>query len=134
MAQNENAVTWFVDRHVTDGHADKLAFREAAGHKRSLSYGELADQTARAAGAYARADIRREERALLLVLDQLEFLPPFWGALKCGVIPVPLNTMLGTPVYEAILRDSRAACLFVSQELWPVAIRICSRSRRRSPN
>ena len=56
----------------------------------------------------------------MLVLDQVEFPQIFWGAIKAGVVPVPLNTLLATPVYEAILNDSRASCLFVSSELWPV--------------
>jgi 4-hydroxybenzoate-CoA ligase len=31
-----------------------------------------------------------------------------------------LNTLLATPVYDVILRDSRAAILFVSAPLWDV--------------
>lgn len=115
---NQNASVYFVDRHAAEGRADKTAFRETAGKKRALTYGELADASARAAGAFARAGVRREERALMLVLDQIEFPIIFWGAVKAGVIPVPLNTLLATPVYDEILRDSRACCLFVSEELY----------------
>lgn len=118
MTGTANAVTYFVDRHVVENRSDKVAFREADGDRRSLTYGELAHQSSQAAGAFLRAGLHREERALLLVLDRIEFLPLFWGALRCGVVPVPLNTLLATPVYEAILRDSRAAALFVSPELW----------------
>ncbi len=119
MTANENAAISFVDRHVTEGRGDKIAFREAAGAKRTLSYGELADQSARVASAFARAGIRREERAVMLVLDQIEFPAIFWGSLKAGVIPIPVNTLLSGAVYETILKDSRASCLFVSEELWP---------------
>jgi 4-hydroxybenzoate-CoA ligase len=120
MTETGNAAAWFVDRHLGEGRAGKTAFREAAGEKRQLTYGQLAHDSARMAGALARAGIRREERALMLVLDQVEFPVIFWGALKAGVIPVPLNTLLATAVYEEILRDSRAAILFVSHELYPV--------------
>ena len=120
MTQSANAAGYFVDRHVGEGRAGKTAFREAFGARRSLSFGDLATQSGRAATALARAGINREERALMLVLDQIEFPVVFWGCVKGGVVPVPLNTMLGAPVYKAILQDSRASCLFVSQELWPV--------------
>ena len=120
MSSEGNAALYFVDRHVSEGRGDKIAFREAAGGKRILTYGELSNRSACVAGALSSAGIHREERALMLVLDKTEFPEIFWGCLKSGVIPVPLNTLLSTPVYEAILNDSRAACLFVSKELLPV--------------
>lgn len=115
-----NAAVYFVDRHVDEGRGDKVAFREAAGLQRSITYQELSDGSGRVAAGLARAGVARESRALMLVLDQIEFPLIFWGALKAGVIPIPLNTLLAAPVYEAILKDSRAAVLFVSAELWPV--------------
>lgn len=114
-----NAVTYFVDRHPEEGRGDKVAYREI-GSGRTLTYAGMAQGAATAAGALGRADIRGEERAAMLVLDQIEFPQIFWGALKCGVIPVPLNTLLATSVYDAILRDARAAILFVSASLWDV--------------
>jgi 4-hydroxybenzoate-CoA ligase len=117
---NQNAALWFVDRHLSEGRGGKPAFVEAGEGGRSLSYAELADGSGQVAAALGRAGIRREERAAMLVLDQTEFPLIFWGAIKAGVVPVPLNTLLAAPVYAAILRDSRAAILFVSQPLWEV--------------
>ena len=118
MSDNGNAAVWFVDRHLAEGRGDKIAFREAFGDGRQMSYGELAEQSSRFADALSRAGLRREERALMLVLDQVEFPVVFWGALKAGVVPIPLNTLLSTSVYDAIFHDSRASALFVSQELY----------------
>ncbi|MCV2887402.1 benzoate-CoA ligase family protein [Ruegeria aquimaris] len=115
-----NAAHYFVDRHIDEGQGDRPAFREAAGQKRRISYGALATESGRVAGALARAGIPREARAAMLVLDQVEFPTLFWGCLKAGVVPVPLNTLLATSVYDVILNDSRASILFVSEELWPV--------------
>lgn len=120
VTAHANAVTYFVDRHPEEGRGDKIAFREI-GSGRALTYGDMAVGAGQIAGALARADIRPEERAAMLVLDQIEFPQIFWGAIKGGVIPVPLNTLLATSVYDTILRDSRAAILFVSAELWDVA-------------
>lgn len=113
-----NAAIYFVDRHVGEGRADKVAFREADGRKRSLTYGQLAEETGRFAGALYRHGVRREERIAMIVQDQIEFPVIFWGALKAGAIPVPLNTLLSASVYESILTDSRASILVVSEKLW----------------
>lgn len=117
---NGNAAIYFVDRHRTSANASKPAFIEGIDHGRSLTYGDLADQSDRMADLYQRHGLRREDRAAMLVLDQIEFPIIFWGSLKAGVVPVPLNTLLAADVYDAILCDSRARALFVSKELLPV--------------
>ncbi|MDU8943131.1 benzoate-CoA ligase family protein [Ovoidimarina sediminis] len=115
-----NAARYFVDRHLEEGRGDKPAFIEAGESPRTLTYGDLAHQSACLAGALVRAGYRQEDRALMLCLDTLEFPVIFWGAMRAGIIPVPLNNLLATPVYGEILADSRASILFVSAPLWPV--------------
>ena len=119
LSVHANAATHFVDRHLLEGRGDKQAFLEVESG-RSLTYAQMAEGSDLVAGALTRAEIRPEERMALLVLDQIEFPQLFWGGLKAGVIPIPLNTLLATPIYDAILRDSRAAILVVSAALWPV--------------
>lgn len=115
---NENAALYFVDRHLGEGRGSKTAFREAAGKKRSISYAELSEASGKFADGLLKNGLHREERALMLVLDQIEFPVAFWGALKAGIVPIPLNTLLSTAVYDEILHDSRASCLIVSEELY----------------
>ena len=119
---NGNAATWFVDRHPDEGRADKVAFREARPGGRELSYGALAERTGEVAAALGRAGVAREERAAMFVLDRIEFPCLFWGALKAGVLPVALNTLLSTEVYRTVLADCRAAIAFVSAELLDVVL------------
>jgi len=118
--ENCNAALYFVDRFRDGPLAAKTAFEEGVEGGRSLSYQALAEQTDQMAALYARHDIRGEDRAAMLVLDVIEFPVIFWGSLKAGVVPVPLNTLLSTAVYDAILRDSRARILFVSNALLPM--------------
>ena len=122
MNVSDNAATYFVDRHAAGPLADKVAFRETGG--RSLTYAALERDAAKMAGLFAAHGIRREDRALMLVLDTIEFPVIFWGAIKAGIIPIPVNTLLAAPVYDAILRDSRARALFVSAPLYPVIAEI----------
>lgn len=118
-ADNQNAALYFVDRHVEQGRAEKPAFIEADGTKRTITYGELATQSSNMAGLFERHGINREDRVALLVLDQIEWPIVFWGAIKAGIVPVALNTLLTTQTYSAILEDSRARAIFVSAALLP---------------
>ncbi len=115
-----NAAAYFVDRHLTEGRGHKAAFIEVADDTRQLTYGELAAQTSRMPSLLQRHDMRAEERAAMIVLDTIEFPVIFWGCLKAGVVPIPLNTLLSAEYFEIILNDSRARALFVSSELLDV--------------
>jgi 4-hydroxybenzoate-CoA ligase len=117
---NANAALYFVDRHVGAGLAEKPAFIEAADGGRRLTYGELANCSDRMADLYARHGLQREDRAVMIALDTIEFPVIFWGSLKAGIVPVPINTLLSAELYAAVLEDSRAKALFLSQELLPV--------------
>ncbi|HZT46522.1 MAG TPA: benzoate-CoA ligase family protein [Hyphomicrobiaceae bacterium] len=110
---NGNAALYFVDRHA-GGAADKAAFLEG---ERALSYRQLAEQSGRLAGLYEAHGLQPEDRAAMIVLDTIEFPIIFWGSLKAGIVPAPLNTLLTPENYEAILNDSKAKALFVSKEL-----------------
>ncbi len=68
----------------------------------------------------ARHGVERENRVALLMTDTVDLPTAFWGAIKAGVAPVPLNTLLSADLYRAILDDSRARALIVSWELLPV--------------
>lgn len=115
-----NAALYFVDRHGKGAAADKAAFVEGVEGGRTLSYGDLAQKSDCMADLYERHSINREDRAAMIMLDVIEFPVVFWGSLKAGVVPVPINTLLSTDLYATILRDSRATVLFVSIEMLPV--------------
>jgi 4-hydroxybenzoate-CoA ligase len=111
---NANAARYFLDRHAEGAAADKIAFREGDS---AITYRQLADEAGKVAGLYAAYGLEAEDRAAMIVLDTIAFVTIFWGSLKCGVAPTPLNTLLATETYQTILNDSRAKALFVSSEL-----------------
>lgn len=117
---NNNAAVYFVDRHRSGGIGAKHAFIEAGKQERKLSYHELAAQSDCLASLYARHGLQRTDRAVMLLPDKIEFPIIFWGSLKAGVVPVPLNTLLSSDVYATILMDCRARALFVSPEMLPI--------------
>jgi len=112
-----NAVTWLLDRNVDEGRGGKLAFTDIV---RDLTYGDLQQQTRRAANMLRRLGVRREERVAMIMLDTIDFPIVFLGAIRAGVVPVPLNTLLTSDQYAYVLADCRARVLFVSEALLPV--------------
>jgi 4-hydroxybenzoate-CoA ligase len=112
-----NAVTWLLDRNVDEGRGAKLAFTDTVSE---LTYGELQKQSCRVANMLRRLGVRREERVAMIMLDTVDFPAVFLGAIRAGVVPVPLNTLLTSDQYAYVLADCRARVLFISEALLPV--------------
>jgi 4-hydroxybenzoate-CoA ligase len=53
----------------------------------------------------------------MLTLDTVDFPVVFWGALRAGVIPVPVNTLLTPDLVKYVLEDSRAEAIAISGSL-----------------
>src|SRR3954447_20640908 len=119
-----NAVTWLLDRNIDEGRAKKLAFTDTVSE---LSYGELQRQSCRVANMLRRLGVRREERVAMIMLDTVDFPIVFLGAIRAGIVPVPLNTLLTSDQYAYVLADCRARVLFVSEALLPVVKDIVGR-------
>ena len=112
-----NAATYFVDRHLGEGRAASVAIE--CGEAR-VTYGELAERVNRFGNALRDAfDVRPEERVFLLLLDTPAFHVAFFGAIKIGAVPIPVNTLWKAPEYRHVLNDSRARVAIVSEELLP---------------
>ena len=121
-----NAATFFVDRHVGEGRGGQVAFHHDSG---TLTYAGLQALVNRTGNAFRELGLEREQRVLCLLLDSPEFLAAFWGAIKVGAVPVPINTMLRGQDYLYFLNDSRARILVVSEALYPVVAPILGEAR-----
>src|SRR5579862_7986365 len=119
-----NAVTYLLDRNIDEGRADKLAYTDTVSE---LTYRELQRQSCRVANMLRRLGIRREERVAMIMLDTVDFPAVFLGAIRAGIVPVPLNTLLTTDQYAYVLADCRARVLFVSEALYSVVKDIVGR-------
>ncbi len=106
-----NAAVDMVDRNVREGRGAKIAFADPA---RRLTYAELAEDVARVGPMLARLGLQREDRFAMIMQDTVEFPVLFFGAIRAGIIPIPLNTLLPVEQFRYILQDSRAKALFVS--------------------
>jgi benzoate-CoA ligase len=112
-----NAANHFIDRHVADGRGQKIAI-ECEG--RHITYQQLFELVNRAGNCLRRLGVRIEERVFLLLFDIPEFAASFFGAIKIGAVPVPINTLLKPADYKYLLNDSRARVAIVSEALLPL--------------
>jgi benzoate-CoA ligase len=114
-----------IPRHYNAAHdllqrnaqrAGKAAFIDSAtGH--TLTYGALSQQAHKFANALRALGFAPESRVMLCALDTTEWPIAFLGCLLAGVVPVAANTLLTTPDFDFMLRDSRAQGLIVSKAL-----------------
>jgi benzoate-CoA ligase len=111
-----NAATYFIDRHLDQGRGEKVAIE--AGDAR-VTYRQLGEKVNRFGNALRQLGARIEERVLLLLLDSPEFAFSFFGAIKIGAVPVPVNTLLKAADHQYILNNSRARVVVVSESLYP---------------
>ena len=114
LPETFNAATYFVDRNVEEGRGRKIAIE--CGDQR-VSYGEVAENVNRFANALRRLGVQPEQRVALILLDTPAFAYSFFGAIKAGAVPVPLNTLWRARDYQYALNDSGARVLVISAAL-----------------
>lgn len=111
-----NAAVDLIGRNIKAGRGDKTAFIDHAGEH---SYADVERLSNRAANMLRALGLHMEQRVLMCMLDTVDFPACFLGAIKAGIVPVPVNTRLTPKEYAFMLDDSRARCLIVSDALYP---------------
>ncbi|HKD35905.1 MAG TPA: AMP-binding protein, partial [Pirellulales bacterium] len=114
IPRDYNAAADLIERNLKAGRGNKVAVIDDAG---IYTYGQLAERVDRAANALRALGIEPEQRILLCLLDTIDFPTVFLGAIKAGIVPIPVNTVMTPADYDFMLRDSRARALIVSDVL-----------------
>jgi 4-hydroxybenzoate-CoA ligase len=118
-----NAATDFVDANIAR-LGDKVAFTDT---ERSLTYAQLQANSYRFAAALKALGLREENRVVLAFHDTVDYPVAFWGAIRAGIVPIPLNTQLTVEQYAYLLADSRAAAIVVAAPLVSTVLSIRDR-------
>ncbi len=100
-----NASEWVLDRVIEDDRGDSPALWWGG---EPISYATVLTNTCRAAHLLHALGVRIENRVLIVLDDQPEFVYLFLGALRIGAVPVPGLPGMATDYYEFLLSDSRA--------------------------
>jgi len=109
-----NVAATFIDRHRDEGRAGKTAIYAIDGD--DVSYGELAENVNRAGNVLKQRGLDAGDRMLMMVKDSPEFYYLFWGAIKSGVVPVPINTLLRAKDFKFMIKDSGCRAVVYSPE------------------
>ncbi len=110
-----NVAVPFIDQHIDEGQGWKTAivFDDTGD---TISYQQLEDRVNRCGNLLKSLAGESGGRVLMVMKDCPEFFYLFWGAIKAGIIPVPLNTLLRADDYRHIIEDSECAGLVYSPE------------------
>lgn len=87
----------------------KTAFADA---RRSVTWAELDQRTARLAGHLAGLGIQPADRVLLYLHDSVESVETYLAVLRAGAISAPVHTGLDDDELSSLLEDSRAKAVF----------------------
>jgi benzoate-CoA ligase len=111
-----NAASAFLDRNLQEGRGDQPAIYS---RNETYTYAQVAEMANRVGNGLLDLGLEMEQRVALLLLDSPEFAASFFGGIKIGAVPIPINTALRPADYVYILNDSRARVLLIHSEIWP---------------
>ena len=123
MHEPFNASEWLLDRHVGSGNQDRIA---VVCQGRSLTYRQILDEVEAVAAGLRGLGVRPEERVAMVMLDSVEFVATFLGAMRIGAVPVPMNPLLPGRDLGVITADSRARIAVVSGARHEAVTELCS--------
>ena len=109
-----NAGVELLDRNIRAGRGDRAAVVDKDG---AHTFATIAASANRFAGLLRRSGVLPQQRVLLALEDTVAFHVCFLGAMRAGVVPVPLNTMLTAADYDFIFEDSQASGVVASPSL-----------------
>src|SRR4029453_11160674 len=107
-------VSTILDRNLEGGRGAKVALRGDGGE---ATYQQLLDDACAAGRGLRALGVQREQRVLLGQDDSPAFGGAFLGAIRAGMVPVPLNPLFKADDYRYLLADSDAQAVIVDLEL-----------------
>lgn len=125
-----NVAVPFIDRHIDEGRGDNIALLDYSGEV--VSYRLLAENVNRAGNVLRALGLKPGERVMMAVKDSPVFFYAFWGAIKSGLIPIPINTMLKADDCRMLLEDSEASAFLHSSDLSDAVLKVWSDSTHKA--
>ena len=110
---------------------DKVAVIDlAGGTRRRIAYATLEGRLDRVAALLAARGLGPGDRMILCIGNRVEFLEVMFGAMRAGIVPVPVNTRLGGDVLDYIVENSGARGAVVEPAANAVLAEIVDRRER----
>jgi benzoate-CoA ligase family protein len=115
LTSQYNATQRFIDDNIESGYGNKIAIYYG---DQAITYQELQNQVNQVGNALKKIGIDQENRVLMVSYDSPQFLSSFYGAIKIGAVPIPVNTLMQPSDYEYFLNNSRAKAIIVQEDIW----------------
>lgn len=113
IPQYYNVTTKLIDEMVEKGLGDKVAVYYK---DKGYTYAEMQSMINRVGNALKILGVHMEERVMLVMRDSPEAMASFYGAIKIGAIPMPVNYMYTMHDYRYLLNNSRARTLIADSD------------------
>ncbi len=81
----------------------------------TITFGELEERQRRLAGAFRAARLKIGDRVAILSGNRPDAIEISTGALRAGIVPVPINPLLTPPEIAYVIEDSGARWLFTDR-------------------
>ncbi len=104
LPENYNACT-LIDANLAGGRGEKTAIHF---NDERITYSELHSRVCSMGRALQELGVARENRALLILNDTPAFPVVFFGAMRIGAVPVPVNPLYKASDYRFFIEDSYA--------------------------
>ena len=109
-------VSTILDANLEAGRGAKAAI---VGDDGEVSYERLLAMACAAGRALAAIGVQREQRVLMVMDDTPAFPAVFCGAIRAGMVPVPVNPLFKPEDYRYLLADSDARAVVADLDLLP---------------
>src|SRR6266581_2551235 len=87
-----------------------------SGEERRLTYCNLDERANHVAGLLQSRGLQPGDRLALLVGNRSEYIEIFFGAMRAGVVPVPLNVKQARPILEFMVDDAGCVAAVVDPD------------------
>lgn len=105
LPERLNVTDWFLDARLREGRGGRRALSTASGE---FTYAEVAARTNRWGRALAKLGVEEEQRVMIALPDDVDFVAAFFGTLKIGAAVVMVNPELKPEAIAALFEYTRA--------------------------
>lgn len=113
IPQYYNITTKLVDETIEKGDENKVAVYYK---DEEYTYKQIQEMINKVGNALHILGVHMEERVMLVMYDSPEALASFYGAIKVGAVPIPINYMYTADDYRYLLNNSRARTIIVHED------------------
>ena len=96
-----------------------------------ITYRRLEERLDRMAALTRRLGLSPGDRLAMAVGNRFEFIEAMYGAMRAGIVPVPLNTRQAADGLDYIVKDAACVAALVEPEACPAAVAVMDRANLR---